>query len=231
MALAAAHRHHADPDILSAQSDLIGAPEPMSIEAVLAAPNGGYLRVRWREWWLRCDDPGRGRLGRTARASALAWLGRPQASAADLTSRAGRLRCHSRSALPGDIVPRRNRQAPAATSAITSTTTITGPKVGMGHKASAARLIRCQMHPWTRQRPRPPPPTATLAPAGAGRRTFALPRGHLTRCARFLGNAPSRRSRSSGDDVLFRSAVSSARSPGGHRPARPASARRADRPG
>jgi hypothetical protein len=28
------------PDNLSAQSGLIGAPEPMSIEAVLAAPNG-----------------------------------------------------------------------------------------------------------------------------------------------------------------------------------------------
>jgi hypothetical protein len=26
---------------LGAQSDLIGAPEPMSIKAVLAAPNGG----------------------------------------------------------------------------------------------------------------------------------------------------------------------------------------------
>jgi hypothetical protein len=45
MALAAAHRHHADPVNLSAQSDLIGAPEPISIEAVLAAPNGGYLRI------------------------------------------------------------------------------------------------------------------------------------------------------------------------------------------
>lgn len=170
MALAAAHRHHADLDILSAQSDLIGTPEPMSIEAVLAAPNGGYLRVRWREWWLRCDDPGRGRLGRTARASALAWLGRPQASAADLTSRAGRLRCHSRSALPGDIVPRRNRQAPAATSAITSTTTITGPKVGMRHRASTARQIRCQMHTWTRKRPQ----AATAhSDAGARRRQEA----------------------------------------------------------
>jgi hypothetical protein len=73
---------------------------------------GGYLRVRWRAWWLRCDDHGRGRLGRTARASALAWLERPPASAADLTRRAGRLRCHSRSALRGDIVPRQNRQAP-----------------------------------------------------------------------------------------------------------------------
>ena len=31
----------ADPVDLGAQSDLIGAPEPMSIEAVLAAPNGG----------------------------------------------------------------------------------------------------------------------------------------------------------------------------------------------
>jgi len=30
---------------LGAQSDLIGAPEPMSIEAVLAAPNGGSGRV------------------------------------------------------------------------------------------------------------------------------------------------------------------------------------------
>jgi hypothetical protein len=46
MGLAAAHRHHADPVNLSAQSDPLGAPEPMSIVAVLAAPNGGYLRVR-----------------------------------------------------------------------------------------------------------------------------------------------------------------------------------------
>ena len=34
-------RYSADPDGLDAQSDLIGAPEPVSIEAVLAAPNGG----------------------------------------------------------------------------------------------------------------------------------------------------------------------------------------------
>ena len=34
-------RYSADPDGLDAQSDLIGAPEPMSIEAVLAAPNSG----------------------------------------------------------------------------------------------------------------------------------------------------------------------------------------------
>jgi hypothetical protein len=31
---------------LGAQSDLIGAPEPMSIEVALAAPNGGSTRVR-----------------------------------------------------------------------------------------------------------------------------------------------------------------------------------------
>jgi len=31
---------------MSAQITLIGAPEPMSIEAVLAAPNGGYTRGR-----------------------------------------------------------------------------------------------------------------------------------------------------------------------------------------
>jgi hypothetical protein len=31
-----AHAHHADPVDLGAQSDLICAPEPMSIEAVLA---------------------------------------------------------------------------------------------------------------------------------------------------------------------------------------------------
>jgi len=30
---------------LGAQSDLIGVPEPTSIEAVLAAPNGGYVRA------------------------------------------------------------------------------------------------------------------------------------------------------------------------------------------
>jgi hypothetical protein len=36
------HRH-ADPADLDAQSDLIGAPEPMSITAVLGAP-GGYLK-------------------------------------------------------------------------------------------------------------------------------------------------------------------------------------------
>ena len=33
--------YSATPVDLGAQSDLIGAPEPMSIEAVLAAPNGG----------------------------------------------------------------------------------------------------------------------------------------------------------------------------------------------
>jgi hypothetical protein len=30
---------------MGAQIILIGAPEPMSIEAVLAAPNGGYARA------------------------------------------------------------------------------------------------------------------------------------------------------------------------------------------
>ncbi len=35
-------RYSADPVDLGAQSGLIGAPEPMSTEAVLAAPNGGY---------------------------------------------------------------------------------------------------------------------------------------------------------------------------------------------
>jgi hypothetical protein len=39
-------RSSATPADLGAQSDLIGAPEPMSIEAILAAPNGGYLRLR-----------------------------------------------------------------------------------------------------------------------------------------------------------------------------------------
>ena len=34
-----------DPVDLAAQSDLIGAPEPMSIGAVLAAPNGGNARA------------------------------------------------------------------------------------------------------------------------------------------------------------------------------------------
>jgi hypothetical protein len=34
-------RSSADPVDLGAQSDLIGAPEPMSVEAVLAVPNGG----------------------------------------------------------------------------------------------------------------------------------------------------------------------------------------------
>jgi hypothetical protein len=34
---------HADPVHLGAQSAQIGAPEPMSIEAVLAAPNGGSV--------------------------------------------------------------------------------------------------------------------------------------------------------------------------------------------
>jgi hypothetical protein len=37
--------YSADPGDLGAQSDLIGAPEPMSIEAVLAAPNGGSRRA------------------------------------------------------------------------------------------------------------------------------------------------------------------------------------------
>jgi hypothetical protein len=46
MALAAVHRHHADPVNLSVQSDPIGAPEPMSIEDVLAAPNGGSCAAR-----------------------------------------------------------------------------------------------------------------------------------------------------------------------------------------
>jgi hypothetical protein len=42
-------RYSADPVDLGAQSDLIGVLEPMSIEAVLAAPNGGsggYARPR-----------------------------------------------------------------------------------------------------------------------------------------------------------------------------------------
>jgi hypothetical protein len=34
-----------DPVELGAQSDLIGAPEAMSIEAILAAPNGGSARL------------------------------------------------------------------------------------------------------------------------------------------------------------------------------------------
>jgi hypothetical protein len=45
MGLTAAHRHHADLANLSAQSDLIGAPEPMSIEAILTAPSGGDARL------------------------------------------------------------------------------------------------------------------------------------------------------------------------------------------
>jgi hypothetical protein len=36
------YRSSADPGDLAAQSDLIGAPEPMRIEAVLTVPNGGY---------------------------------------------------------------------------------------------------------------------------------------------------------------------------------------------
>jgi hypothetical protein len=39
----------ADPVDLGVQSDLTGAPEPMSIEAVLAAPNGGYVRSHGRQ--------------------------------------------------------------------------------------------------------------------------------------------------------------------------------------
>ena len=39
--LLAISRRRADPVDLGAQSDLIGAPEPMSIEAAPAAPNGG----------------------------------------------------------------------------------------------------------------------------------------------------------------------------------------------
>jgi hypothetical protein len=35
---------HPDPVDLCAQSDLIGAHEPMSIEAILTAPNGGKGR-------------------------------------------------------------------------------------------------------------------------------------------------------------------------------------------
>jgi hypothetical protein len=38
-------RYSADPVDFGAQSDLIGAPEPMSIDAVLTAPNGGTARV------------------------------------------------------------------------------------------------------------------------------------------------------------------------------------------
>jgi hypothetical protein len=44
----------ADPVGLGAQSDLIGAPEPVPIEAVLAAPNGGSrarLASRSVFWW------------------------------------------------------------------------------------------------------------------------------------------------------------------------------------
>jgi hypothetical protein len=37
-------RSSADPVDFGAQSDLIGAPEPMSIATVLTAPNGGYAR-------------------------------------------------------------------------------------------------------------------------------------------------------------------------------------------
>jgi hypothetical protein len=40
--LAQLHPLIADPVDLGAQSDLIGAPEPMNVEAALAAPNGGY---------------------------------------------------------------------------------------------------------------------------------------------------------------------------------------------
>jgi hypothetical protein len=39
--LTTAHRLLVD---FGAQSDLIGAPEPMSIDGVLTAPNGGYTR-------------------------------------------------------------------------------------------------------------------------------------------------------------------------------------------
>jgi hypothetical protein len=42
----------ADAVEVGAQSDLIGAPEPMSIEAVLAAPNGGS-RAGHRAVWSR----------------------------------------------------------------------------------------------------------------------------------------------------------------------------------
>jgi hypothetical protein len=38
----------ANPVDLGAQSDLIGAPEPMSIDAALAAPLGGYVRTACR---------------------------------------------------------------------------------------------------------------------------------------------------------------------------------------
>ena len=187
---------------------------------------GGYLRVRWRAWWLRCDDHGRERLGRTA--ARRPWLGQDAHRHRPRTSPAARAVSGAVAVAPCLAISFRAGTGghPAATSAITSSTKITGPKVGMRHRASAARQIRCQMHTWTRKRPRPPPPTATLAPAGARRRTFTLPRGHLTRRARCPGKAPSRRSRSSGDHVRFRSAVSSDQSP-----ARPASARRADRPG
>ena len=39
-------RFSADPVDLGAQSGLIGAPEPMSIQAVLAVQIGGYARRR-----------------------------------------------------------------------------------------------------------------------------------------------------------------------------------------
>jgi hypothetical protein len=42
--LAQLHPLIADPVDLGAQSDLIGAPEPMNVEAALAAPNGGSAR-------------------------------------------------------------------------------------------------------------------------------------------------------------------------------------------
>jgi len=38
-------RSHIGIRYIRAQSDLIGAPEPMSIETVLAAPNGGSVSV------------------------------------------------------------------------------------------------------------------------------------------------------------------------------------------
>ena len=45
------YRSSADPVDLGAQSDLIGASEPMRIEAVLAALHGGTVSVTY------CDDP------------------------------------------------------------------------------------------------------------------------------------------------------------------------------
>jgi hypothetical protein len=42
----ACHDRSSPPPVdLGAQSDLIGAPEPISIEAVLAAPNGGSIAL------------------------------------------------------------------------------------------------------------------------------------------------------------------------------------------